>query len=147
MKLLQDVSNIIPPLSDADSFELCVKLPILAVALTGRDDTEDDMDKMETDESIEDITSSMLPGLTEYVLCHGFDTTSRSAAASCIHAIIALGGRNRPACPVKPLVLEIVNPATASAIDIISVKDCLNILALMVSKPQGYRSFLPDHYG
>jgi hypothetical protein len=88
----------------------------------------------------------MLPELTQYVLCHGYDTTSRSAAASCIHAIITLGGRNRPACPVKPLVLDIVNPTIASAIDIISVKDCLNILALMVSKPQGYIRFLPDRY-
>jgi hypothetical protein len=133
MKLLKGVSNIIPPLSEADNFSLCIRLPVLGAALYCSTDNDSDADTMETDESMEVIANSMLAGLTEYVLSNDYDTRARSAAASCVHATITLGRARGQGCPVIPLVTNVINPAIASAIDMVSVKDCLNLLALVVS--------------
>jgi hypothetical protein len=130
MILLKGVSNIIPPLSEADNFSLCIRLPVLGAALHCSTDNDSDGDA----ESMEDIANSMLAGLTEYVLSNDYDNRARSAAASCIHATITLGRASGKECPVIPLVTNVINPAIASAIDMVSVKDCLNFLALVVSR-------------
>ena len=134
MILLKGVSNIIPPLSEADNFSLCIRLPVLGAALHCSTDNDSEADAMETAELMEDIANSMLVGLTEYVLSNDYDNRARSAAASCIHATITLGRASGKECPVIPLVTNVINPAIASAIDMVSVKDCLNFLALVVSR-------------
>jgi hypothetical protein len=128
--LLKEVSNIIPPLSEADNLKLCIRLPILGVALHGIPDKEVDGDGMGTDDSMEDLATSMLSGLTDFVMSSDYDTGARSAAASCLHAAITLSDAKE--CPVRPLVTSSLNPAVAAATDIVAVKDYFNFLALMV---------------
>ena len=55
--LVKGVSNIIPPLSEADNFSLCVKLPILGAALRSSVNGKDSAGMKESDESIEEITN------------------------------------------------------------------------------------------
>ena len=131
--LVKGVSNIIPPLSEADNFSLCVKLPILGAALRSSVNGKDSAGMKESDDSIEEITGPMLAGLTEYVLSTEYDVRPRSAAASCIHATISLTVSSDE-CTVVPLAKNILNPAMVSSSDASSIKHQLNLLALLVSK-------------
>jgi hypothetical protein len=137
VKLSEDVSAIVPPLSEEDSINLYIRLPILGAALASlRSYPDGDIyeDAMETDQtSLQEICIAMLPGLTEYVLAKDYDAKARSAAASCIYAILSLGNLVATDCPVKPLVKDIINRSLSSAAGHISVLDCLNLMSLMVS--------------
>lgn len=132
LKMLKEVSNIIPPLSEADNFSLCVRLPVLGAALHCSTDKDSGAESMETEDSVDDIASSMLEGLAEYVLSKDYDTGARSAAASCIHATIS--SRVKGQCPVSPLVTNVINPAISTENNVVSVKNCLNLLSLVVSR-------------
>ena len=133
IKLSKDVADIVPPLSEADTFALYVRLPILGAALHSSGGDDKVATQADQSESIDDIVHSMLGGLTQFVLGAEYDARARSAAASCIHATISLYGSNITACPVLPIVKDIVNPALASATSLATAKDCLNLLALLVS--------------
>jgi hypothetical protein len=136
IKLAKEVSDIVPPLSDTDNINLYVKLPFLGAALGSLQKypvkgTEGIVKADET--SLRDSCISMLPGLTDYVMSNEHDSKSRSSAASCIYAIVPLGILNFKGCPVLPLIKNNVNPYLLSANNHKSVRNGLNLMALLVS--------------
>eukprot|EP00980_Cylindrotheca_fusiformis_P004458 scaffold953_cov141-Cylindrotheca_fusiformis.AAC.2 len=129
------VSDIIPPLSEADNIHLYIHLPILGAALASfqRDDFVDD-NAMQTDEaSLQEICRTMLPGLTQYVLTNEHHSKARSAAASCIFAIFSHGIIDAEECPIMPLVQDVVNKGLTSSADHVTLSNHLNLLSLLAS--------------
>jgi hypothetical protein len=127
--LLSAVSNIMPPLSEEDNVGLCVRLPILGTILCSYAEGGIGLEA-----SLQDTANSLLPGLAEFALGSVYDSRARSAAASCMHAAITLVPPNKE-CPVRLLVTETISPVLSSASSISSVKNCLQILGLVVSSP------------
>ena len=156
-KLVKMVSDVLPPLSDADNFNLFVKLPLLAAALHSEileepravDTIESDDD---SDDTMNELLTGMAPALAEYVLCSDFDAQARSAAASCLHAVIASNDRGAKDCPASQIIKTVINPTIKSAYEkclggsspcpTAVFKDCLTLYALMVSQTFSCVTFL-----
>ncbi len=130
-KLLKLVANILPPLSQADSFQLCVLLPLLAATLHASSD-EKDGDTMQIDESISEIASTLIPGLKDVLTTSDFDPETRSAAGACLHAFLAVAKTNNT-CPVAPIVTNAVAPTLCTTVDTVAATNVMQILALLAS--------------
>ena len=129
-KMLKMLSDILPPLSQADTFRICVWLPILAEALQAPSD-EENGDEMDVEEGpIEDMTANLIAGLTDIVTSANFDVDTRSAAGSCLFAVVVLtksGGE----CPVAPIVANSISPTLGATLDPIAADNALKIGALL----------------
>lgn len=131
MQLLKMVSDILPPLSHADSFRLCVWLPILAEALHATPDEEDD-ETVEMDDSVGEIATTLIRGLTDVATTSDFDAETRSAAGSCLYAVIILSKASKD-CLVAPIVSYSIAPTLSTTVDATAVQNALKILALLGS--------------
>jgi hypothetical protein len=130
-QLMKMVSDILPPLSQADSFRLCVWLPILSEALHAPPDEEAE-DEMGTDDSIEEIAAILIRGLTDVTTTSDFDAETRSAAASCLYAVISLAKSSKD-CLVVPIVSSTIAPTLCTTVDPTVAQNALKILALLGS--------------
>ena len=127
-KLLSTVSRILPPLSPEDNYGLCVRLPILGTILAGYSEARTALGA-----SLQEMADQLLPGLTEFAMSSDYDPRARSAAASCLHAIITLVPAHE-GCPVRPLVTSMISPTMSSSPELSTIKDCVQLLAIVVSR-------------
>ena len=132
-KLLAEVSKKIPPLSKADEGDLFVRLPILAASLQSVEASVLQGIIGEAAENETDFASQLLNGLADYATSSEHLPTGRTAAASCVHALIKKGFARGGACPVKPLVAKISGSLATSTGNISVTTNTINFLSLLVS--------------
>lgn len=133
LSLLISVVDKIPPLSSSDEGFLFVRLPVLSVALQSC--TANDLDRIyakacDADES----TKSFLDGLSEFVLSDTNFARTKSAATTCVYALVK-GGINRDHdCPVISLTTKAMEKimTSVSANDIDGMNTGINYLSLLV---------------
>mmetsp|Transcript_17018 Transcript_17018/g.19065 ORF Transcript_17018/g.19065 Transcript_17018/m.19065 type:complete len:991 (-) Transcript_17018:2749-5721(-) len=131
-KLLTAISKKIPPLSQADECELLVRLPIVSAALQSADPLlEGVVNEIDIDEGLH--VSQLLQDLTEYVLSANHLSTSRTAGALCVDALLKSGFNRNLDCPAKPLLIDVTKRMIASSNDLTVTKNCLNYLSLLSS--------------
>ena len=102
--------------------------------------------------SEDDIFSSLLPSLAEFALSKDFDSTSRSAAASCLYGVIAFKSGSMKDCPAKAVVTAVIKPfvndfikqlsSTNIELPISPIQETMNLLALAVSQSVFFVCFL-----
>lgn len=132
-KLLKDISDRIPPLSQADEGILIVRLPILSAALQAAESSllEEVVSEIDGDEGLP--VKELLEGLTEYVLSDEHLSSARNAGAFCVYALLKSGFNRNLGCPAKPLLDDINNRILSSSNDLRVTRNCLNYLSLLVS--------------
>jgi sulfur carrier protein ThiS len=147
-KLVQELSQIMPPLSDADTVSLYVLLPLLSASLHG-DLVESKMneDAMETNEKkMEDLLAELSLPLAEFALGNEYEAKARAAAASCLHAAISLFSNTTADCPIQKIQVDVVNRVIRSSLaqkvsDYSSLVDALKLSALLVSIVSSLRAY------
>jgi len=132
-KLLKAVSQKVPPLSKADEGDLFVRLPILAAALQSAVPSMLQGVLTEVNEDDKELVPEFLQGLTDYALSAEHPPSGRTAAASCVHAILKNGFGRDVECPVKPLMEQVSNTLVVSSANVCAVTNCLNILSVLGS--------------
>lgn len=141
--MIKGVSDLMPPLSDADNLRMILMLPLLAASLHADVIVRPDPEAMDTDEdSIETLLLSLLEGLVDYALSSDQQSESRSTAASCLHAAMTKIGRTL-GCPAAPLLHKSIYPALRTAFEDFvkspdqlagaSIRDILIVLSTVVS--------------
>ncbi|CAB9508742.1 MMS19 nucleotide excision repair protein homolog [Seminavis robusta] len=138
MKLLSQVSNILPPLSDGDSIKLSILLPLLAAALENGN-----LPQLSSNSAAFGLAISTCSELAQYTLDSGYEPASRTAAASCLYSyIVNFSDRTQANCTAKQLLVEVVTPALIDASNELrepnpvvegKVVDCLNLCSIVGS--------------
>ncbi|KAG7353695.1 Dos2-interacting transcription regulator of RNA-Pol-II [Nitzschia inconspicua] len=130
-KLLKSVNNKIPPLSKRDEGDLFVRLPILSEALqsTSPDILKSLIGEMGDGEKV--VALDLLKGLTSYSLSVEHLSSSRVAAASCVHGLLRSGFGTGGDCPTKPLVESVADALDISKDDMGATQNCLSFLSLL----------------
>ena len=85
--LVAFVDQILPPLSEIDEVQLYVAFPLLAAVLNGQNDVWKVVSSA-TGERLQSMTTY----LAQFTMSEDHDSFSRSAAASCLFAILIHGG-------------------------------------------------------
>lgn len=125
-QLLSMISNILPPLSQADNFRICVWLPFLAEALLA---TQDTINSQDTTSIEQEVAANLVKGLSEILIATEFDATTRSAAGSCLYSVVGLS-KEIPTCPVGPIISSSVGPIISRTRDTKVAVNSLRLLAL-----------------
>jgi hypothetical protein len=124
-KLVICVKKVLPPLSDVDTFKLCVFLPLLSAAMESSIDNPwaelEPMDEKSHDdaagESIEETLGLMASDLVTFGIASDYPVDARSHAARCLHASISRFTTDTSQdCPARRLTTETVLPAMMSYI-------------------------------
>ena len=110
-----------------------MRLPIVSAALQSADPLllEGVVNEIDIDEGLH--VSQLLQDFTEYVLSANHLSTSRTAGALCVDALLKSGFNRNLDCPAKPLLIDVTKRMIASSNDLTVTKNCLNYLSLLVS--------------
>ena len=140
-KLLEYVSQVLPPLNDWQSGQLCIALPILSVALSqGASKLSGQIE----DADVFDSLQSIAPYLTACALSPDVDARARSAGASCLYHIITKFqkpdateclSRTALSDSVIPCILEAIKDATvgqAAGSAVSMLCEALEVAAVLV---------------
>lgn len=112
--LVAFVDQILPPLSELDEVKLYVAFPLLAVVLNGQNNVWNVMSP-DTGERLQSMTTY----LAQFSMSSDHDSFSRSAAASCLFAILIHGdkdGGNLSDENIKNLLDRVVYPAVTESV-------------------------------
>ena len=124
-QMLAMVSDILPPLSPKDNFQISIWLPLLAEALHA----EPDEPKLEDSIPLDQESSNLIKGLADILTSSEFDAATRSAAGACFYAIVGLSATSS-ACPVEPILAISVSPTLSTTRDPRVTANSLKLLAL-----------------
>ncbi|KAK1743164.1 DNA repair/transcription protein MET18/MMS19-like protein [Skeletonema marinoi] len=111
--LVAFVDQILPPLSELDEVKLYVAFPLLAAVLNGQNDVW----KVVSPSTGEQL-QSMTTYLAQFSMSEDHDSFSRSAAASCLFAILIHGGEgvDPGGENIKNLLDRVVYPAVTESV-------------------------------
>jgi hypothetical protein len=121
LTVLSRISNVLPPLSDADEAELSVYLPVLGATLSSMDVlvTEEMMDKL----------MGLTPDLVDFSMNSDHNSVARSAASSCVYFSLSRFQRNISECRGLMILHDKLCPQLVSKIQLWSQclsPDCIN---------------------
>lgn len=110
LTVLSRISNVLPPLSDADEAELSVYLPVLSTALSSMDVlvTEEMMDKL----------MELTPDLVDFSMNSDHSLVARSAAGSCVYFSLSRFQRNISECRGLMILHDKLCPQLVSKIQL-----------------------------
>lgn len=121
LSILSRISNVLPPLSDADEVELSVFLPVLGTALST-------LEPLVTDEMMNQLLE-LTSGLVDFSLIPDHNSVARSAASSCVYFILSRFQKNPSECRGLIILHDKLCPQLASKIQIWNQchsPDCMN---------------------
>lgn len=120
IKLVDRVSQVVPPLEDVDNVKLCVSLPLLASALMSTRRRRCGA-KLESSDGLASKLESVAAPLAAYALSLEHSATARSAAVTSLCEIIRTCPSNTSEPLPARLINDIVVPSVQEALNRISV--------------------------
>lgn len=105
------MDQILPPLSELDEVKLYVAFPLLAAVLNGQNDVW----KVVSSATVERL-QSMTKYLAQFSISADHDSCSRSAAASCLFAILISPQSDSSGENIKNLLDRVVHPAVTESV-------------------------------
>jgi hypothetical protein len=110
LTILSQITNVLPPLSDADEAELSVYLPVLGTALTSSE-------LLVTDKMMDQLLE-LTSGLTDFSLNPDHNSVARSAAGSCLYFILSRFQRHPSECRGLMILHDKLCPQLVSKIQL-----------------------------
>lgn len=126
-RLMKMVSDPLPPLSQTDSFQICLWLPFLSEALQHMESvhSKDAKNLIGENES-----GSLVSELSDVLTSPDFDNQTRSAAGACVYALVSLSSSSQN-CPVVPIISKYIIPTLSSTVHASVAANDLKLMALL----------------